>query len=722
VNVTYTQPVNITVAAGAYQVVITEPANNANVQSPVHVHGTYSGIASYMKLWVDHVAGTVQQDPHIFDTDASMANGPHLLELQAVDSISNKVYTDAVNITVAGTVVVVTPPSANVAENDTQQFTANVQVTWSVTGDGTIDSNGLFLAGSIPGSATVTATATDHSGATGNADVTVGPLTVTPATATTQEGHTQQFTANATVTWTATCGTIDSTGLFTAPMKTGDCEITATDQVNATANAIDTVIPDQPNNGNYTTWKNDNMGTGQQLNELTLTPANVNANKFGVKFSVATDGVTFAQPLYMSNVMIGNKKHNVVFVATEHDSVYAFDADTSMAPLWFTTFLINGAKTVAQADVGATIYPEIGITSTPVIDPLAGRIYVVAATVENGVYIHRLHALDVTTGREVSGSPVVVSAKGFQSKIELQRSGLLLVNGNVYFAFASYGDHGAYHGWVFAYNASTLAQVASWNNTPGGAAGGIWMSGQSLAADQSGNVYLSVGNGSFNGTTQFGMSFVKLNPTLNVIDYFTPWNEASLNKSDGDLGSGGVLLVPDQNGAYPHEMIGCGKYKAIYLVNRDEMGHINVGSNSQIIQEVDGAVGGTVGTQAGDHCFTTAAFWNQNLYFTGNNDVLKEFSLDPATGKMSTTPSSQSVTSFSFPGGQPVTSSNGSTNGIVWAVDRGNKKLHAFDATDVSKELYTGPAMTFAKWTVPTVINGKVFVATQKKLYVYGLF
>jgi hypothetical protein len=473
----------------------------------------------------------------------------------------------------------------------------------------------------------------------------------------------------------------------------------------------------------YTTWKNDNERTGQQRNETLLTPSNVNSTKFGVKFSVSLDGMVFAQPLYLSGLTVNGVHHNVVFVATEHDSVYAFDADTVGAPLWKKSFLINGATTVPEANVGSTIYPEIGITGTPVIDAGIGTLYVVAETLESGLYVHRLHALDVTTGHEQFGGPKKIAPSGFASKEQLQRPGLAIANGNVYVAFGSQRESLPHQGWVVAYAETTLAQVAAWDVTPGGSQGGIWGGGGGLSADSNGDIYVSTGNGSFNKTTQFSMSIVKLSPLLKVLDWFAPWNAVTQSTYDNDVGAGGVLVVPDQSGAFPHELIECGKLPQVYVLDRDDLGHQGVTSDSQIVQELTNVVGGGTGSHAGQHCFTTPAYWENKLYFAANNDVIKQFTLNASTRKMSATPTAKGSYTFAFPGGQPVTSSNGSTNGIVWVVDRGSPAhLHAFDATNVSHSLYTSGSLVFEKWAVPTVVNGKVYVAGQNKLFVFGLF
>jgi hypothetical protein len=473
----------------------------------------------------------------------------------------------------------------------------------------------------------------------------------------------------------------------------------------------------------YLTWKNDNQRTGLQSSETVLTPANVNATQFGEKFSVPIDGWAYAQPLYVADVTIGGAKHNVVFVATQHASIFAFDADAAGPPLWKKSFLGPGITTVqTSSNPEIPVQPEVGITATPVIDDKSGTIFALVQTVENGVFMNKLHALDITSGAERPGSPAVLTDPAFDPKQEFERCALLLANGNVYTAFASYGDIEPYKGFIFAFNASTMAKVAVWNVTPTGTDGGIWMGAAGPAADANGNIFVAVGNGTWDGTVNFGQSVVKLDPTLHVTDFFAPFNANQLNIGDHDLGAGGVLLVPDQSGAFPHELVVCGKNEPIYVLNRYNLGKKGDTDDSQVIQLVHNQLGGP-GLQDADKCFTTAAFFQQKLYFIGNNDVIKAFSLDAASGKLSTTPISKGSFPFPFPGGQAVVSSNGANDGIVWAVDfNAGGSLHAFDAMDVSHELFRSPSIgQTVKWSVPTVINGKVFVGTKTQLVVFGL-
>ena len=492
------------------------------------------------------------------------------------------------------------------------------------------------------------------------------------------------------------------------------------------------------------TYHNDNMRTGQNLNESVLTPANVNTT-FGLLFSIPVDGQIYAEPLYVSGLNIGGKVHNTVFVATELDSVYAFDADNLGPPLWHTSFINPpaGITTVSSADVNCTeaIVPEIGITSTPVIDPNSRTLYVVAASKENGSFFHRLHALDVATGTE-KVTPVVIQGQvagtgdgnvngivSFNSLKHLQRAALLLNDNVVYIAFASYCDGSPYHGWVFAYDAQTLAQVGIFNTTPNGGLGGIWQSGGGPAADANGNVFVMTGNGTFDGpppagNNDFGDSFLKLAArALTQSDFFTPFDQATLEATDVDLGSGSPLLLPDQSVGPRHLLVSAGKGQTVYLIDRDNMGQFNTSNNNQIVQSFC-----CLGS-----LFGTPAYFENTVYFLGAGDVLRAFSL--SNGKLVTPPASHSTTAFGFPGATPVISANGASNGIVWALQtdqagsNGPAVLHAYLAANVENELYNsalapsgqdnpGPAV---KFTVPTVINGKVYVGTKTQLSVFGL-
>lgn len=503
---------------------------------------------------------------------------------------------------------------------------------------------------------------------------------------------------------------------------------------------------------NVTTWRYDISRTGQNLTETVLTPANVNATSFGKLFSYAVDGSVYAQPLYMGGLNVGGGTHNVVFVATEHDSVFAFDADQNQL-LWKVSLIdaahgaASGASTVVSSDVGTSdIVPEIGITSTPVIDPTTNTLYVVAKSKENNVFIQRLHALDLATGNEKSGSPVVIHGSvpgngngslggnvAFQAQWELNRVGLLLLNNHVYVAFGAHGDNGPYHGWVFAFDATTLQQTGIFNSTPNGNASGIWESGAGLAADTVNGgprMFFSTGNGASNvsvpytNSENYGDAIVRLdlsNGGLQASDQWTPFDQQQLSSGDADQGSGGVLLLPDQSGGHVHELIQVGKNGRIEVLDRDNLGGYNTSSNN-IVQEIRGQVGGL---------WSTPAYWNGNVYFWGSNDSLKQFSI--TNGLLSGSPISTGTIGSSFPGPSAVITSNGVNNGVLWAIrsegyNAGSPSiLYAFDPTNVSKLLYSSAqnsardaAGKAVKFAVPMISNGKVYVNTLGEVDVYG--
>jgi len=518
---------------------------------------------------------------------------------------------------------------------------------------------------------------------------------------------------------------------------------------------------------NVLTAHNDNARTGLNSNETVLTQTNVNMFGFGKIFSQPVDGPVYAQPLYMFGVAITNKGfHNVVFVATQHDSVYAFDADTNAGsnspPLWHASFInpAAGITAVPTADASSpfpdcqTFVGEIGIVGTPVIDSVGGTLYVVARTKErmpppnnqSFVQVQRLHALDISTGNERPGSPVQIQAVvpgtgagasggnvAFNPVRELQRSALLLANGVVYIAWASYCDIDPYHGWILGYDSQTLQQVAVFNNTPNGSEGGIWMAGAGPAAAADGSLYCISGNGTFDTTVNpqdFGDSFLKLNvsPALTVADYFTPSNQAYLALNDLDLGSGGAMVLPDSVGtaAHPHLLVGAGKQGKIYLLDRDNMGHFN-STNDQVLQEV------ALGASSGETEFGLPAFFNGRLYFQPAGLALEAFAF--SNGLLSTTPVSQSAErEIGFRGATPSVSANGSSNGIVWQLLpttlSGISMLRAYNADDLSQKLYDSLAstqagasdrITFVKFVVPTIANGKVYAGTTNSVAVFGL-
>jgi hypothetical protein len=551
--------------------------------------------------------------------------------------------------------------------------------------------------------------------------------------------------------------------------EAGSYTLVASNALGATNSlpAILTVLPPpNPSALNVLTYHNDNTRQGANTNEVLLTPANVNASTFGRLLTYPTDGQIFAQPLYVSGLVVpGQGIHNAVFVVTENNTVYAFDADSNAGTngglLWQTNLGI--AVSSDNGEFGgrfSTYYPDIqpvvGITGTPVIDPVSGTLYVNVHTREVGAttnYYHRIHALDITTGVERSYSPAVVtnsvpgtgvdSTNGvvsFNPRQENQRPGLTLAGGMLFVAYGSYADTDPYHGWVLGFNATNL-QTSSRNvfcTTPNAsiaafginaAEGALWMGGDGLCADSSNNLFFETANGSFSASTNggdYGDSFVKLSTTngLGVADYFTPYNQATLAANDTDLGSGGSLLLPDSVGSasHPHLMLGAGKEGTIYLIDRDNMGQFNQANDSQIVQELPGAIGGI---------WSTPAYFNHHIFYQGSGDVMKAFLI--TNGVIVPTPTSSASTRFNGLGGTPSISGNGTNNGIVWTIQSdaagggGPAVLHAYNATNLAIELYNssqnlardnpGPAV---KMTTPTVINGKVFVGAKNALSIFG--
>jgi hypothetical protein len=511
---------------------------------------------------------------------------------------------------------------------------------------------------------------------------------------------------------------------------------------------------------NIVTYHYDVSRSGLNSSETILTPSNVNASEFGKLFSYSVDASIYAEPLYVQHVAIpGAGTHNVVFVATQNDSVYAFDADSNAGanskPLWHVSMLdaahgaAPGATPSSTSDVNCKdITPIYGITGTPTIDPAAGIMYLVAASTENGSVVLRLHSLDITTGAEVSPGPVVISAAvpgtgdgsdgtqvAFDPATQMNRAGLLLLNNTLYVAFGSHCDNPPYHGWLLAYDASSFSLTAAFNSSPNDGQGGIWMGGGAPAVDSNSDLYFATGNGFYDGGTAFGDTILKVgqpsNGSLPVLDRFTPSDQSTLSSGDLDQGSGGVLLLPDQPAGSPrrHLLVTGGKDGTIYLLDRDHMGHFH-SSGNQVWQSLPNAIPGL---------WSTPAWWNNNVFLAGSGDIgqgsdhLRAFAFDPATDKLSSSSTSHSSTIFSFPAPTPVVTANGTNNAIVWVLQTdqfassGPAVLHAYDATDLSKELYNssqnlsrdnpGPAV---KFTVPTAINGKIYVGTKTQLAVFG--
>jgi hypothetical protein len=474
------------------------------------------------------------------------------------------------------------------------------------------------------------------------------------------------------------------------------------------------------------TGHNDNARDGLNAQETILTPSNVNKKSFGLVFSYAVDGYLWAQPLYVPQVNItGYGLKNVAYVATGHDSVFAFDADGVVTtPLWQISFLnpSQGISTLPQNVVNCPNGPEYGITSTPVIDPVAGLLYVIATTYSaslNQAYF-TLHALELSNGAEAPGSPVSVTAssngKVLSAFEENSRPALLLANGNIYMGFGSNCDNPPFNGWILAYNASTLQQVAGFLVTPKGREGGIWMSGNGMCADDNGSVYVSTSNGSFDvnvGGPDFGDSVIQFGPSLSVLDYFTPYNQETDQLSDLDVGSAGHMLLPPQKGPHPNELITGSKGGTVYLLDRDNMGHYNP-DGDDIIQEI--------GRGAPSGMYSGFAYWNGNVYSAAFNSNLRQY---PVVNGLLTAPE-RGLLIYPFPGSTPSISSNGNDKGIVWTIINGTPsvRLHASSAQNASTNFYdsaTSVNVPAVKFAPPTIANGRVYVGTQTQLLVFGL-
>jgi hypothetical protein len=496
-----------------------------------------------------------------------------------------------------------------------------------------------------------------------------------------------------------------------------------------------------------TMYHNDVGRTGQNTTETKLTQANVNSATFGLLQNLSVDGLVDAEPLYLSQLSISGVPHNVVFVMTEHDSAYAFDADTG-TKLWQVS-LIGSGETSSDDRGCSQVSPEIGITSTPVIDRKAGAhgiLYAVAMSKSGTTYFQRLHALDITTGAEVNGGPVTVQATypgtgdnssggnvTFDPKQYKERAGLLLLNGVIYTSWASHCDFSPYTAWIMAYNQTTLAQTAVLNLTPNGNEGSIWQSGGGLVADPQGNIYALIANGTFDTTLDangfpnkqdYGNAFVKISTTggnLKVADYFNMSTTVSESGADQDLGSGGAMVLPDLSYGTANTLnlaVGAGKDGNIYVVNRNNMGKFSPSANN-VYQELAGAVPNGV--------WGVPAYFNNTVYYCDVNATLKSFSI--ANGKLATTPAHTGA-SFTYPGVLPSVSANGTSNGIVWAIENtGTAVLHAYAASALTQELYNSNQAANArdhfgagnKFITPMIADGKVFAATTNSVAVFGL-
>jgi hypothetical protein len=681
-------------------------------------------------------------------------------------------------------IVTVLPASAHPFTGTNVAFTASVQnagsttVTWQVNGEpggdittvGAITPSGEYTApNSVPNPPTVRVTAVlqSDSNKTGSSNVTIqpqssiqGPLSLSPALSSVTTSQTLQLQvttdglSNSQVNWAVdgfsngnlARGTITPTGLYTPPSTAGPHLITATLQANTSA--IGSATVEVTDFAGTITWRNDNSRIGQNTKELALAPGSVSSSTFGKIFSCQLDGQAYAQPLYVANVAVpGKGTRNVVFVATEKDTVYAFDADANTnpcLPLWQKSLIPVGEIAVQTPIVGTTskdIAPFIGITGTPVIDLNSSTLYVVAETQTaaiNPSYLERLYALELATGqlKIVTAGVQVLTAfsinPAFSPQWANQRAALLLDNGTVYIAFASHHGEGIYHGWLIGYDAATLQQNMIFDVTPAGVQGGIWQSGGGPSADSNHNVFVATGFGTFDayrGGQDYGDSFLLLGTgaTPSVADYFSPCDEAALAARGQDPGSSAPVLLPDSAGSVPHLMVGAAKNGSLYVLNRDNLGKHNntcpdLAPGVQVVLTGDASI------------LSTPLFWNDFIYVAAENGKLKAFPM--ASGILQPAPSSQSAATLGPQGATPVVSSNGANNAIIWLIDTSGALaapnspaiLRAFDASNLSDEIYNSAmvpgrdaAGLAVKFTVPTVANGKVYVGTQTELDVYGL-
>ena len=748
-----------------------------------------SGTAPLRYQWLRNNANIGGATGASYTTPATLAgdNGSkfNVVVSNSAGNITSSMATLTVNTSVVAPTITTEPVSQTVNVGQTAAFSVAATGTAPLTYQWR--KNSANISGATAVSYTTPATVSGDNGATfdvivsnsaGNQTstkatltvnaVAVAPtITVQPANQSVPVGQTATFSVTATGTaplsyqWQKNSGDISgatSASYTTSATVSGDngakFDVIVSNAMGSQTSAMATLTVNAVTVStiDVVTYHYDNLRTGQNANETILTPANVNSTKFGKLGAFTVDGRVDAQPLYLSAVAIpGMGTKNVLYVATEHGSVYAFDADSvngnTSAFLWKTAVLASGETSSDDRGCGQ-VSPEIGVTATPVIDRTRGAhgaIYVVAMSKDaNGNYFHRLHALDLTTGAELFGGPTLVqatypgtgdnSSNGnvvFDARQYKERPGLLQIGGIIYTTWSSHCDARPYTSWVMSYDANTLSQTSVLNLVPNGSEGGIWMAGTAPGADASGNIYFMVGNGDF-GTTlnasdfpanaNCGQCYVRLSSSapMKLLDYFTPSNTVSESNADTDFGSGGPLLLPDLvdgNGNTRHLAVGSGKDAIIYVVDRDNMGKFN-SSTDNIYQQINGQIGGV---------WSKPSYFNNTVYYGAVGDHLKSFPITSA--KLSATPATQSATSYAYPGTTPSISANGTSNGIVWAVENGSTGvLHAYNATNLTSELYNSNQAANSrdhfsdnKYVTPMVANGKVYVGTPNSVVVFGL-
>jgi hypothetical protein len=718
------------------------------------------------------------------------------------------IVSNGVNPPATSNAATLTVNAASVAPTITSQpvgvtVTAGQTATFSVTATGTAplsyqwQKNSANVAGAPNAASYMTpATTTGHSGATFrvivsngvnppatsnaatltvNAALLAPSITSQPVGTTVTAGQTATFSVTATGTaplsyqWQKNNANISgapNAASYTTPATTtGDSgstfRVVVSNSVNppATSNAVTLTVNAAPPPSSVTvlTYHNDIGRTGLNANETILTTGNVNSTKFGKLGSLPVTGLVDAEPLYVPNLTINGGTHNVLFVATEDDMVYAFDADTPAAPLWQVS-VVSAGETFSDDRGCGQVTPHIGVTSTPVIDLAAGThgtIFVVAMSKTGSTYHQRLHALDLTTGADLmAATNIQATASGtgtgssggtqtFNPASYEERAALLLLNGVIYTTWTSHCDAPNYTSWVISFTESNLQKLSVLNLTANGTAqngqeGGIWMAGDGPAADATGNIYFLVGNGTFDTTlsggfpnkSDFGNSFMKLTASgssLTVADYFAMNNAQgtaeSESSADTDLGSGGAMVLPDlkDNGNVTHHLaFGAGKDSNMYIVDRDNMGKFT-SNDTGIYQELSGALAGGV--------WSAPAYFNNTVFYGSSGNHLLAFPISNA--KLATSPSSSSSHAFGYPGTTPSVSANGTANGIVWTLEAGSTgTLRAFDATNLNTELYNsgqaGSRDTFSdnsndKFVTPMIANGKVYVGSPDAVVVFGL-
>ena len=798
-----TQPTSCTATANR-TVQICSPANGATATSPVKVVAglrSDSGLKS-SQIYLD---GTLVYSGPAGGTSVnqsfSMGLGSHRITVKGWDSAGS--FMTSVTVTVGSASE--PPPTGgacSVGANRTVHICAPannasatnpVNIQAAVRSDSGLNASQIYIDSTLQWQGTSSQVNQNLTLATGTRKITVkgwdsagnfssavyvnvsggstGPsVSVTPSSTTVQVGETAQFHAAVTgvpdtsVTWSvdgaaggnSTVGTIGSSGLYTAPGTAGTHTIKAVS--NSDAGLQDTatvnVVTSAPAPSGYFTYKFDNGRTGLNAQETVLTPSNVNSATFGKKGSWSLDANINAQPLWVKGVSINGATRNVLYVATQNDSVYALDADRPGTVLWKRSFLTS-TRTVGKAyelssDGRTSLGDSVGITGTPVIDPASSRLYLVARTTEGGNQVQRLHAIDIRTGNDVVGPAVIQGTESgtgdgssngvinFNPLTQNQRPGLLLSNGVVYITFAAFSDFRPYHGWVIAYSASNLGYIDAYAAVPDGSGGGIWQSGAAPAADGSGNVYVVSSNsmpwstGIFNPPRNLSNSVIKLslvNGQLTLTDYFAPYNTVCLTRTDLDLGSAGAMLVPGQINGKNVLAFGSKEGRA-YLVDRGNMGKFQSGSDSQIIASVLFNSQGACGQSGFDasspwRVYGSTAYWKGNLYFGSVFGPLRQYDISGGTFRQ------VALSSHVFPGsGQSgrgamtVVSSNGDSNGIVWTAERDLNKqgwLRAYDANNVGRQLYVSNFGAGTSFVVPTVINGRVYVTGENVVYMYGL-